>query len=76
MGNMKIEFNREEAEALMDCVAIAEKSKKHGDLLITKVERFRLKQVSLNELWIKIFKVHEEKFMQIPQTKEEKSVGS
>lgn len=76
MENMKIEFSKEEAEALMDCVAIVDRSKRVGVLMITKVAEFRLKQVSLNDLWIKIFGAHEKKFMQIPQTKEEKRAGS
>ena len=76
MENMKIEFNREEAEALMDCVAVTKNSRDYGALTIAEVEEFRLKQVDLDNLWIKIFKVHEEKFMQIPQTMDKKSVGS
>lgn len=76
MENMKIEFNREEAEALMECVAVIDKSKGCGVLMMPKVAEFRLDKVNLDNLWIKIFKAHEKKFMQIPQTKDEKSVGS
>ena len=76
MENMKIEFNREEAEALMDCVAVTKNSRDYGALTISEVEEFRLKQVNLDNLWIKIFGAHEKKFMQIPQTKDEKSARS
>ena len=76
MENMKIEFNKEEAEALMDCVAVTKNSRDNGALMILKVEEFRLKQVNLDNLWIKIFGAHEKKFMQIPQKIEEKRVGS
>ena len=76
MENMTIELTKEEAEALMDCVAVTEKSRDVGALVIMKVEEFRLKQVDLGDLWIKIFGAHEKKFMQIPQRKDEKSAGS
>lgn len=76
MEKLTIELTREEAEALMDCIAIVDRSKRAGILIITKVAEFRLKQVSLNDLWIKIFGAHEKKFMQIPQGIEEKSAGS
>ena len=64
---MRIELNQEEAEALMDCVAITSKSKGCGVFMMAKVAEFRLDKVSLDDLWVKIFKVHEKKFMQIPQ---------
>ena len=76
MENMKIEFNREEAEALMECIAVIDKSRGCGILMMPKVAEFRINQVNLNDLWIKIFGAHEKKFMQIPQTKDEKSAGS
>ena len=71
-----IDFNREEAEALMECVAITNKSKESGILMMTEVAEFMINRVSLDDLWIKIFKAHEKKFMQIPQTNTQKSVGS
>lgn len=76
MENMKIEFNKEEAEALMDCVAVTKNSRDYRTWTISEVEEFRLKQVNLDNLWIKIFGAHEKKFMQIPQRIEEKSAGS
>lgn len=73
---MTIDFNREEAEALMDCVAITNKSRECGILTITNVAKFRLDQVDMGDLWIKIFEAHEKKFMQIPQINNQKSTGS
>ena len=74
--NMTIDFNREEAEALMECIAVIDKSKGCGILMMPKVAEFRINQVSLNDLWIKIFEAHEKKFMQISQINNQKSRGS
>lgn len=75
-GKMRIEFNREETEALMDCVAVADKSKDCGILMMPTVAKFRLNKVNLDDLWVRIFKAHERKYMQIPQRNTINSAGS
>ena len=67
-AKIRIELSKEEAEALMDCVAVTNKSKDCGVLMMPKVAEFRIEKVDLGDLWIRIFKAHERKFMQIPQS--------
>lgn len=67
-AKIRIELSKEEAEALMECVAVTNKSKDCGILIMPKVAEFRLERVDLGDLWIRIFKAHERKFMQIPQS--------
>ena len=75
-GKVRIEFNREEAEALLECVAVTDKSKGCGILMMPKVAEIRLDKVNLDNLWVRIFKAHERKYMQIPQRNTINSVGS
>ena len=64
-----INFNKEEIEALMDCVAIIDKSRKKGVLIISKVAEFRLNRVNLDNLWIKIFRENEKQEVRMNDTR-------
>ena len=64
-----IEFDKEETEALMDCVAVTDKSRESGILMIPKVAEFRLNRVKLDDLWIKIFRENEKQEVRMNNTR-------
>lgn len=55
--NITIKVTKEELQALMDCIAIADDSVSNQVLMVSMKAEKRIAKVNLDELWAKLFKI-------------------